>query len=134
MAETREHFQQPAPVGEDARTASITPQGKAINQPLENEARARAVPKAPAAAGTDMTPDPSLEKNGKSGFGMVDGTQHPGDRQHEGGDPSSDGDAQYGASPLRDVRYREDHEVEAGERHHRGIQPGRHFDPSGQTS
>ena len=37
----------------------------------------------------------------------------PADRKHEGGDPLLDGDAQYGASPLRTARYDENHEAEA---------------------
>ncbi len=79
-------------------------------------------------------PDPLLEKNGKSGYGMVDGTQHPGDQEHEGGDPLGEGDAQYGASPIRRSRYGEDHDVQEGRRRHAKVQPGKHFDTPGQKS
>lgn len=117
---------EPAPVGEDSRTASITGEGKAINRNLDNEDRVRAVPKSPSVdASVDTRPDPALQKNGKSGFGMVDGASHPGDRPHQGGDAAMDGDAQYGASPLRDARYKDDHDEEAGRKHHQGVQPGR---------
>ena len=35
------------------------------------------------------------------------------DRPHEGGDPLADGDAQYGASPLRPARYEDIHDANA---------------------
>lgn len=76
-----------------------------------------------------LRPDPLLEQDGKSGYGRVDGTQHPGNRPHEGGDPRLDGDAQYGASPIREARYGEDHDVRSGVKRHPGVQPGRHVDP-----
>ena len=35
----------------------------------------------------------------------------PADRPHEGGDPALDDGAQYGASPIREARYDENHEA-----------------------
>lgn len=99
MADTRKDSPPPA--------ASITPEGKAANE------------------AANLTPDPLLRDNGSSGYGVEDGTRHPGDRSHEGGDPRGDGDAQYGASPLRSARYEDDHDAEAGIRRHRGVQPGK---------
>ncbi len=125
MAETRNDSPEPAAIQGGSRTPSITSEGKAMNRSLDTEDRVRAVPKAPAPETTDLTPDPLLKDDGGSGYGMEDGTRHPGDRSHKGGDPRTDGDAQYGASPLRSARYQDDHDAEAGIRHHRGVQPGR---------
>ncbi len=77
-------------------------------------------------------PDPLLKDDGKGAFGVADTSTRPGDRPHEGGDPRGDGDAQYGASPIREARYQEDHDVRDGKPHHRGVQPGKRNDPPDQ--
>lgn len=53
------------------------------------------------------TPD----DNQAGGSGVLVPDEFPADRPHEGGDPMLDGDAQYGASPIRAARYEEDHEA-----------------------
>ena len=95
-----------------------TPAGKPASQPQE----------------TSMTPDPLLRGDGKGGYGVVDGSARDEGRPHDGGDPRGDGDAQYGASPIRTARYQEDHDVRDGKKHHRTVQPGKHDDPPGQKS
>ena len=45
------------------------------------------------------------------GVGALAPDPFPADRPHEGGDPMFDGDAQYGASPIRAARYEEDHQA-----------------------
>ncbi len=70
-------------------------------------------------------PDPELQADIPDGYGMIGPARKPGIRPHEGGDPRGDGNAQYGAAPVRDARYQDDHDVRSGKRQHRGVQPGK---------
>lgn len=96
------------------RVASITPPGQAISPPIMENEGVKALAKAPGTPGEVGRSDVSEPRPGPvAGCG----TQPPGDqpdhRVHEGGDPSMDGDAQYGASPIRSARYDENHEANA---------------------
>lgn len=105
--------------------AALTSEGETAKQPLDIRDRMAAVPKTQTDNLVDTQPDPLLKDNEDGGYGVVAPAALPADHRHEGGDPMLDGNAQYGASPLRSARYKEDHEVLIGERHHRGVQPGR---------
>ncbi len=70
-------------------------------------------------------PDPELKADVPGGYGIIDPSRMPDDFKHKDGDPLGDGKAQYGASPIREARYQDDHDAKAGKRHHRGVQPGK---------
>lgn len=96
------------------RAPSITPQGQAMNQSWSEPERVRAVSKAPGEQGLTSGADaPDDGPSQMGGYGMEPPHSHPGNRPHEGGDPALDGDAQYGASPLRSARYDENHDANA---------------------
>lgn len=91
------------------RAASITPQGAALNQAPDRQDRVprsaghtgqvwgqHALPSDPDQSGGYMHPDPAAR---------------PGDNNHHGGDPMTDGNSQYGASPIRTARYDDVHRV-----------------------
>jgi len=94
------------------RVPSITPEGQEMNRSITEVERVTAVPKVPGAEGTSWSsdaPEPGPRQTG--GYGMLPPNALPDNRAHEGGDPGLDGDAQYGASPLRSARYDENHEA-----------------------
>jgi hypothetical protein len=115
---------------------SITPQGQALNQDISTEDRVRAVPKARGEQGEAWEGDAGRRRDPDhdGGFGTLEST-HPSDFPHKGGDPVLDGDAQYGASPLRSSRYDEDHKV--NDKHVRdgkaSVQPALHKGPAPDT-
>ncbi len=96
------------------RVPSITPEGQALNQSISEAVRVTAVPKSVGADGQAWQSD-AADADGEEagGYGVEGPDALPDSRAHEGGDPALDGDAQYGASPIRPARYDENHEANA---------------------
>jgi hypothetical protein len=135
MAEdqTRRDSAEAAAIQGASRTSSITPQGQALNADRSIEDRVKAVPKTEGDTGEMWQGDARRgDPDDIGGFGTLSEATHPADLNHAGGDPMLDGDAQYGASPLRTARYDEDHRV--NDKHFAegkiGVQPALHKGPA----
>lgn len=134
MPEDRTRSAEAAAIQGASRVSSITQEGQALNQDRRIEDRVKAVPKTPGEQGGAWESDAGRRRDPDhdGGFGTLDESVHPSDFPHKGGDPMLDGDAQYGASPLRSARYDEDHRVNA--KHARdgkiGVQPALHQVPA----
>jgi hypothetical protein len=111
---TVEHSPEAAAFQGGDRVPSITPQGQALNQSKSEADRVTAVPKSGGADGQEWQSDAADAGNNEAGGYGVEGPENLlGSRAHEGGDPTLDGDTQYGASPIRAARYDENHEANA---------------------
>ena len=113
MTESTMDEAEPAAFQGGNRVASITPEGQAMNRSLGERTRVTMVPKSPGEDGQKWSADASAKPDDDhaGGFGMVPPEFYPAERPHEGGDPLLDGDAQYGASPIRPARYAENHQA-----------------------
>jgi hypothetical protein len=114
MTNDTDHSREAAAFQGGERVPSITPQRQALNQSITEAERVTAVPKTAGEQGQAWAGDKS--ESGPSqveGYGMEPPASQPDNRPHEGGDPALDGDAQYGASPIRTARYDENHEANA---------------------
>ncbi|WP_303831647.1 hypothetical protein [Asticcacaulis taihuensis] len=112
--QTVEHSPEAAAFQGGDRVPSITPQGQAMNQSISEPDRVKAVSKAPGTTGQEWLSDaPHAGPSQEGGYGVTPPASTPDNRVHQGGEPALDGDAQYGASPLRTARYDENHEANA---------------------
>jgi hypothetical protein len=114
MTNDTDHSRETAALQGGERMPSITPEGEAVNRSITEAERATAVPITASEEGHLQASGTS--ESGPSqvrGYGMESPASQPDNRPHEGGDPLLDGDAQYGASPIRTARYDENHESNA---------------------
>lgn len=93
-------------------TASITPQGKAVNQGPTVEARVKAAHRQPAHTGEASEPEfsaklgPDYDPDNLDGPGTEAPWRRPGAQDHSQATGDAK-DSQYGAAPVRDARYRD---------------------------